>query len=280
VPAQVVTQTFLAYSRDNCSIYAAAIAYYAIFSVIPLSLITLSVFGLVVSEDRMVSWVFDQVALEDTERVQQQVVDVVRTARDLSLPSLGVGLAALLWTASGVFSAVRRGLNATSHTQQRHRYLYGKLIDFALVPALGLLIVASIGMTAIGRGVVGRVDELGPVPMDQTEILRWTSFGIGVTVSFVAFLVLYRFVPSERPGWKEAVLSAVCATVLFEAVKALAAYILGLLPFSNEAALYSGIGTALAFLYLVMLNGSILLFASEFGRMAVGREEEGMRDEG
>jgi membrane protein len=274
VPAQVVTQTFLAYSRDNCSIYAAAIAYYAIFSLIPLSLITLSVFGLVVSEDRIVKWVFDQFALQDTERVQEQVVDIVRTARDLSLPSLGIGLAALIWTASGVFSAVRRGLNATSHTQRKHRYLYGKLIDFALVPALGMLIVVSIGLTAASRVVVGRVDQLGPFPMDQTLLLRWSSFGAGVTVSLFTFLVLYRFVPSARPGWKEAWISAVCATVLFEGMKALAAYILGRLPFSQETVLYSGMGTALAFLYLAMLNGSILLFASEFGRMAVGRDEE------
>ena len=135
--------------------------------------------------------------------------------------------------------------------------------------------MVSIGLTALGRIAVGRVDELGPLPMDQTLLLRWSSFAAGVTISFAAFLLLYRFVPSERPGWKEALLSAVCATVLFEAMKALAAYILGRLPFTQEAALYSGIGTALAFLYLVMLSGSILLFASEFGRMAVGRSEEG-----
>ena len=67
-----------------------------------------------------------------------------------------LGLAALVWSGSGIFAAVRQGLSATSHRSRPRPFWRGKLIDFALVPALGLLILLSIGMTAIAQGVIER----------------------------------------------------------------------------------------------------------------------------
>ena len=59
----------------------AAIAYYALFSIVPLSLITLSVFGLVIDQDRIAQWVFDQIPLKETTGVRENVNEIIQRAR-------------------------------------------------------------------------------------------------------------------------------------------------------------------------------------------------------
>ncbi len=266
------------YSQDQASIYAAAIAYYALFSLVPLAVLTLSILGLVLPPQRVVDFVLTQLPLEQTSDVEENVRRIVRQARDLSPAGLGIGVIGLLWSASGVFSAVRRGLNATSHRTKSRPYWHEKLVDFALVPALAILIALSIALTALAQVIVAQVEELGPIPVPTSDLARWASILAAAAVSFAMFTLLYRFVPSSRPEWKEALAGAACATVLFEATKNAAAYVLSFAAVGENASLYAGFGTAMVFLFWVMLNASIMLFGAEFGR-AVGATVSELRDQ-
>jgi len=255
---------------DDCGIYAAAIAYYAIFSLIPVSLIILSIFGLVVDRERIVNFVFDQIPLQETASVRGDVDAIVKRAHDISVAGLSFGLLGLLWSASGIFSAVRRGLNATGHRQQGRPYWHGKLIDFALIPALGALILLSIGLTAVAQVAFERAGDLGVFSINRSIEVRVTTIALPAVVSFAMFSLLYRYVPSARPAWSEALAGAAFATVLFEMAKNLMAYVVSMSAFSRDVAIYAGFSGALIFLFWMFVNASILLLGSEFAR-AVAR---------
>jgi membrane protein len=270
----VIGRTINLYVEDGCSTYAAAIAYYAIFSIVPLSLIILSVFGLIVDEDRIANWVFDQIPLEETVSVRENVTQIVHQAREISPASIGFGVVFLLWSSSGIFGAVRRGLNAATHLRKNRSYWHNKLIDLALIPALGILILISVGLTAVARIVVERVDEIGPVRVNTNETLAAIGLVLPAFASFSMFSLLYKYVPTARPPWREALAGAAFATVLFEAAKNLIATFVAYADFSKDTAIYAGFGTALAFLVWMFVNASILLLGAEFGR-ALRREEEG-----
>lgn len=272
-PVQVFATTIRLYLEDGCSTYAAAIAYYAIFSIIPLSLITLSVFGLVIDQDKIADWIFEQIPLQETETVRKNVDDIIERARKIGPASIGFGAIFLLWSSSGIFGAVRKGLNAATHLRKGRPYWHGKLIDFALIPALGLLIVLSVGLTAMARFVVERVDEIGPFAIDTNMTLQLAAIILPAIVSFTMFLLLYKYVPTVRPGWSEAFAGAAFATVLFELAKHLIATAVSWTDFSRDTAIYAGFGTALAFLLWMFVNASILLLGAEFGRAI--RHEEG-----
>ena len=265
-PFEVVTRTISLYIEDSCSTYAAAIAYYAIFSLVPLSLITLSVFGLVVDRDRIADWVFEQVPLEESVTVRNNVDEIIRRAQDFSPASLGFGVVFLIWSSSGIFGAVRKGLNAAAHLKLGRSYWRSKLIDFALIPTVGLLIIISVALTALARNVVRRFDEVGPFPLDANLTLEIASYAIPAMVTFVMFVLLYRFAPTARPHWRDALAGAAFATVLFEVAKNMIAIILSESSFSRDTAIYAGFGTALAFLVWMFVNASILLLGAEFGR--------------
>jgi YihY family inner membrane protein len=62
------------YSRDNCAQLAAAISYYVLFSIVPLTFFLVSVFGLVIRSERVRSDVVRQVV--DTLRLEKGDVDL------------------------------------------------------------------------------------------------------------------------------------------------------------------------------------------------------------
>jgi membrane protein len=80
------------------------------------------------------------------------------------------------------------------------------------------------------------------------------------------FALLYKYVPTIRPPWREALGGASFATVLFEGAKNVIAIVVAATSFSRDTAIYAGFGTALAFLIWMFVNASILLLGAEFGR--------------
>ena len=276
VPIGVMAKTIRLYSDDSCGTYAAAIAYYAIFSLVPLSLIILSIFGLVVKEATITKFVFDQLPLKETPSVRANVEQIVQRAHDISVAGLSFGVIALIWSSSGIFSAVRKGLNAASHRKRQRPYWHNKLMDFTLIPALGLLITLSVGLTGASQVVIERLGGIGPLNFDTNLALRISSYAIPAAISFGMFALLYKYVPTVRPGWPETLAGATFATVLFELAKNFYALVFGLTAFSKDTAIYAGFGNALGFLLWLFLNASILLLGAEFGRSvrpAIATEE-------
>ncbi|GIW14038.1 MAG: hypothetical protein KatS3mg062_1477 [Tepidiforma sp.] len=265
-PFEVVAAAVRWYLDDDCPTYAAAIAYYGIFSVIPLGLITLSVFGLFADREAIVNWVFEQVPLEQTVQVRGNVEAVVRRAQEFSPASLGFGILFLVWSSSGIFGAVRNGLNATAHVKGKRPFWRSKLIDILLVAVVGALVTVSVAATATARVVAAKVDGNAPFPFDRQAATEVTGLVLAPVVTFTMFVVLYRLTPAIRPAWRDALAGAVLATVLFEAAKNVVAVLVAQSSFSRDTAIYAGFGSALAFLLWMYINGTILLFGAEFGR--------------
>jgi membrane protein len=266
VCAAVVTRTIRLYFDDHCGTYAAAIAFYAIFSLVPLSLLTVSIFGLVVAEERIVEFIFEQFPIEETPDMRDNVEAVVSRAQQVSAAGIGVGVLALLWSASGIFGALRRGLNRAMGRGESHPFWRGKLLDIALIPSFGLLVLLTIVGTNAAQLVIERAGSLGPASFDTNAMLRMATFAVTSVVALVAFLLLYRYVPEPRPGWRQALLSAGSALFLFEIARLAASAFFNYTPFNRDTALYAGFGTVLTVLLWIFINASIVLLGAEFGR--------------
>ena len=266
-PARVTRRTVRLFYSDACTTYAAAIAYYAVFSFVPLALIVVSILGFVLDRDDIAEFIFDQLPLEQTPEVRQDVDRLVGRALDFSWASLSIGALTLVWSASGVFGGVRRGLHAASRTEQDRPYWQSKLIDLALIPTLGGLLIMAVWASS----AVERLSEVGPLDLEWTLGVRLLTFLTAAGIAFVMFLLLYRYIPATRPTWGEALVGAIFATVAFELVKQLWAWAAARVLNWEDAAVYAGLGYAAGAMLWVYVNAVILLLGSEFGR-AVAEE--------
>lgn len=262
-PLAIAGLSFRRYSEDHCSVYAGSIAYYAIFSLVPLAAVVLSICGLVVDRQQIVDFVFEQLPLEESASVKESVDEIVRRAQDVSPAGLAFGLLALLWSGTGIFSAVRRGLNVATHVSRSRPFWRAKLVDFLLLPVLAALTLASLLLTASAQVVIENAGDYGAFDVDATLLVKVVAFVLPAVASFATFLVVYRFAPAGRLPPRDVLTASLLAMVLFEIVKNAWAIVFAITPFSRQTAVYASFGAVFAFLLWMFINASILLFCAE-----------------
>ena len=140
-----------------------------------------------------------------------------------------------------------------------------------------MLLVLSVVLTAAAQGIIERAGHIGPFELGANAALQVLSYVLPALVTLATFALLYRFVPSQRPDWAQAMNSALFASLAFELAKNVAAIAFGQLEFEKETAIYAGFGTALAFLLWMYVSASIILLGAEFAEAieawSVDREE-------
>ena len=137
---------------DRCTQYAAAIAYRVLFSLFPLTIALVSIFGLVLQDDELRQSVIDELIafLPVTESAQNNVQQSIEEiATPLSAFGL-VSLVALLWGASGMMASIRLGLEAALKVERGRPAARAKLVDFMLIAAAGVLVLLIVGLSAFG----------------------------------------------------------------------------------------------------------------------------------
>jgi membrane protein len=249
---------------DRCTQYAAAIAYRVLFSLFPLAIALVSVFGLVLQDDELRQKVINEVTdlLPVSQSGQgniQQSIDEIATP----LSAIGlISLIALLWGASGMMASIRLGLEAAMKVDRGRPAARAKLVDFVLVAAAGVLVVLIVGLSAFGAffsKLVDRFTEWAGVATPSGLLLRdgIQLLAIGVTV-----LLLYRFVPARKLRRRGALAGAILTALgIWGSTKVLA---IVFSDFSRYNLIYGSLAGVMTFLFFVYVVAWILLLGAEF----------------
>jgi membrane protein len=263
---------------------SAQTAYYFFFSLFPLLLFAMPFLGLLGDKRRTVDFILTRVAEAvpyDAYRLIAGVVnDIVFAKEGPGVISLGALLT--LWAGSNVFSSLTDTLNRAFGVTDPRPWWKTTLI------ACGFVIGASIAgfvATAVlldGENVVqlvANVVGLGP----STKVV-WSTIQVPLAIVFVVLLTwaIYFVLPHLRLTWREALLGAVIATVLWVVVTL--GFRLYIQHFGNYNRMYGTIGAVvvlLMWMYLTML--AILsagIVAAEVHGDLCGRRTPGDPDRG
>lgn len=127
-----------------------------------------------------------------------------------------VGTMGVLFAASGLFSSMRTVLNTIFHTTRQKNELIGKVRDFVMVMAVICVFLVAV----MAYPVLEALLELSPTGLlgryapSRLEDLFYS--GLSLAVIFGAFFPLYYFVTYESLRPRVVVVSALCATILWE----------------------------------------------------------------
>ena len=269
-------QTIRKYSDDNCSLLAAAISYYVLFSVVPLTIFLASIFGFVMRDANTRQEVVDRI-VQATPLQQQEgtslVSDTVKGVSRVSLPLTVVGLVGLAWSGSAMFAAIRRGLNIAFEAKKGRPVVQQKLVDLVMLSGFALVLLISVAGTGFLHTLRARsLNVLGPLSSGSSLFWEVVPFLAPAVFSFLLFLLLYRYVPRVGLGFRDVWPGALLAAALFEAMKnGFAIYIDN---FGSYDLAYGALGGILLFLLWTYLTANILLLgaemASEYPRVRDG----------
>jgi membrane protein len=261
---------FQNFGNDDCFSYAAAIAYWAFFSIFPLMLLVMGILSVTVNAPQQRESAINAVYSLLGGSVG---ADVLRTEIDSLAQSAGkAGLIALvlaMWSASSVFSAVRAGIAAVWGDSSKQSLVTGKVMDIVMVLVVGLLLIASVAATA----VLATLLELSTRLFGQNvggltnAAIKFGAVLLPGAISFLAFLLIYRVAPRIPLRFSHVWPGALIAAALFQAVQiGFAVYVS---HFAHYQRVYGSLGTVIALLTFMYFSAAILLLGAEITRASM-----------
>jgi membrane protein len=263
-PLDIAIRAYQQFSQDNGSYFAAAMSYYVLFSLFPMLIFIVVVFGLITRDPNIQQQVVDRIVQEIPPglTIRAQIESVLDDLAQRSSPLLAAaGIIGTAWTASGMFAALRRSLNLAFDVPQARSFFVSRLMDMMLVPMVMILALLSITASAVVRILQAFFGE-------NFERTLWISIGWNITyflmpyiVSFFVFLLVYRLIPSHRLPFRYLSVGAAIAAVGFELAKIGFGYYVA--NFGRYQEIYGALGGVVAFLFFVFIVSNIVIFGAE-----------------
>ncbi len=217
---------FNAFGEDDTFYLGAALAYYTIFSIIPLLVIVIAVSGMVAGEEAVRGQVFAQlhglVGDETASALQGLVGNAYLSGKGL-LATI-IGAVTLIIGATGIFTALKKALNRIWEIQPKPKnsvvgFLFSRLLSFSFVMGLGFLLVATFTINSMITGFSADIARVLPgMGTGPVQALSWL---VMVAISTIVFACIFKYLPDVRIPWKDVIPGAIFTTVLFGIGKAL-----------------------------------------------------------
>ncbi len=260
------------WNADRAPRLAAALAYYATFSLAPLALVTVWIAGLIfgdaIAQRHLIELIAQNFGAESATFVQGMIGSVYHSSAS-PLFAL-VAVIGLLFGATGLFFGMQDALNTIWNVPPRPprnvwRSILGifqdRALSFLMVLASGAILTVSLAISTLLTALDPLLRLVQPQSATLLNIVDlFTSFAIAT----VLFAVLYRVLPEARVKWREVWLGALSAALLFTVGKfALSLY----LAYSNIRTVFGAASSFVVVLIWIYYSAQIFLFGAEMCRV-------------
>ena len=241
--------------KPDTAITAAAIAYFALFSLFPITLLSIAIasFSLGPSMDRQLIIQRLEFIAPALGQLLGQNIDEIIEARG---PVTGIALAGLIWSASTIFYTFTHALNEIWGVKQRRAVWKrrGLAILFVLTFVGPTLFLAS-----FTGSMIAHLRTL--LPDSIISMGGGVSLVLAILLDVALFMVLYMMLPHGSATWREILPGALGAGFLWElAKKAFLSFVSTYISVSNLV--YGSVASIIAFLAWAYLSGLIFLFGA------------------
>lgn len=254
------------FAHDSTS-ESAALAFYTVSSLAPLLLIVVTVAGAIFGEDAVRGRLVRQFeGLMGREQAGLVQTVLQKANRDPTGGPAAIGGAVLLIVgATAVFAQLQSSLNRIWEVEPKpghflKDFLRKRLLSFAILVAIGFLLLVSLVLSAGLEAVQSRV--AGYFATQAAWLGR-----VGALVSFLLFTLLFalifRVLPDRHIPWRDVWLGAAVTALLFVAGR----WAIGLyLGRAAIASTYGAAGSVIILLLWVYYASFIVLLGAEFTR--------------
>ncbi|HNT75972.1 MAG TPA: YihY/virulence factor BrkB family protein [Anaerolineae bacterium] len=256
----LLKETLIAWQRDKASRLAAALAYYALFSIAPLLIVVIGITGLVFGEraarDEIAHQIEGFVGPELAAVIQMMIANLNHTPS--SIAASLIGLATILLGASGMFNHVQGALNTIWHAPPHSgrivlKYLEQRLLHFGMVLGVGALLLLGLFADVVLAALIRTFGLSGG------SQIRSSLFSLAMAL--LLFAVIYKVLPDVKIAWRDVLVGAVVTALLFTTGKVGIGLYMGR---SGVGSAYGAAGSLVALMVWIYYSAQIFLLGAEF----------------
>jgi membrane protein len=257
-----------AWWEDNALRLGASLAYYTLFAIAPVLLVSIAIAGLAFGPEAVRGEIVGQlqslVGRDGAEAVQQMLEGASR--RQSGLFATVIGSVTFAFAATGAFLELQTVLNTIWRVKPRPSsdltaFVKDRIRSFGIVLAIGFLLLVSLAFSAALAAASGWLDRRAPgIPLVWQTLHALVSLGL-ITLLFA---MLYRFLPDVRLEWRDVAMGAFVTALLFTGGKQVIGWYLGQ---STTASSYGAAGSVIVLLLWVYYSTQIVLIGAEFTRL-------------
>lgn len=267
--------TFSEWNEDNAARLAAALSYYATFSIPALLVLLIALAGLIgrgSSAQLSISDYLQRVIGPQGKTFLGNIISARGISPSANILGTIIGVITLLFGAFGIFGELHNALNTIMGVEPKptqgifdslKRLVTQRFVSFLMVSGTGLLmlisLVLSAGMSAI-QNFIGN-ENLLPFSLAPLQYLNYlVSFGI-ITLLFA---IIFKFLPDAEISWRDVLRGAAVTSLLFSLGQILLSVYLGR---SGVGTTFGKAGSLAALLIWIYYSTQILLFGAEFTKV-------------
>jgi len=268
------------WNQVDGSLLAAAVSFYACFSVFPLIMILLSGFGFFLQytgyshdvEQQILRYLSDQTSAELAGQIHELLAQI-ETNAVISGP---LGLMFLVLTALTLFVNFERSFAKIWQTTEASKGILASVLDvllyrvrgFAMLLAIGFLILLNFFSNFAIDVIAGYVGDFRFADNWWRTVHLFSS----ISLNAMLFTILYNTLPKTKVPWRFAFRGGVLASVTWE----LGRYALALFVISDKYHAFGVVGVFMGLLMWTFYGASVVLLGATHTKVAMEEHQEAL----
>jgi membrane protein len=260
------------WSKDNAMTLGAALAFYTTFSMAPLLIMVIAIFGFVLGEQTVQAEIIKRVQ----ELIGEQGATAVRTMIQAAYrPGSGfwatiIGIAAIMIGSTSALVMLKHALNIMWGAQANSgaplwNMLKDRLLSFVMILLIGLVLILSLMLSVTLSFVTGFFQNVLPLP---PIFIQMADFIISVFLITLLFALIYKVLPDVKIAWSDVWIGSGITASLFTLGKFLFGMYLGRSSISSAYGAASSLAIILMWVYY---SAQVFFFGAEITQVYANR---------
>ncbi|MBO0727735.1 MAG: YihY/virulence factor BrkB family protein [Acidimicrobiaceae bacterium] len=239
------------FGDDQGGYLAALVSYYAFFSLFPLLLVFVTIFGIVLRGNPGLQHQILNSALAKFPIIGSDIAHNTHSLGAHPSISLVIGLLLALWAGMGAVRAMENAMDTVWNVPHKHRP------NMVASVTRGLAMLAVLGVTTVLSAVAAGVGSGG-------HTWWWAAGGIvlSLALNFVLFMLAFRLLTAAKPPWSEIRAGAWVAAIAWTVLQALGGFYVSH-QLKGASSTYGTFAIVIGLLAWFYLGAQVTLYAAE-----------------
>jgi len=247
--------------------HAGTTAYFAIFSMVPILIIIVSVFGYFTGDEIIRQKLFNEISLllgDESTMILRNAIENYDISEKSTLGTI-IGATFFLVSATTLFSAMQNSINYIWRVKVKSKMKWGiinflktRLLSFGVILSLGFVLLVSMVIDAS----IAFLKDILSAQFSADFIVLAQVINVVVSMAIIAavFVLIYRYLPDLGVRWSASWFGAIFTSVLFAIGKIIIGVVIGN---SNLGSVYGAASSFAVILVWIFFVSVIFYFGVE-----------------